>query len=121
MHKSSTKIGHMKKYGKVPPPPEWISPDDEREMYFWRLQHPDTAIYEVLPESESRVMRGNYGFDDFSYESSVKDHQLILGDVWNTATEKNASKGECTNTEIGIKYEYDLSGKWLHVISTALT
>jgi len=108
MYSKNTKPGHMKKYGRVPPLPEWISPDDEREIYFWELQHPDSAIYEVVPQGSNRRSGGGH---DFRYETRVEDQELTLGEVWNVKERQNASQGECTNLEMGIQYQYDLGGK----------
>src|SRR5262245_24536518 len=54
MSSNETEPGRMSKYGIVPPLPEWIEPDDEREVYFWGLEHPDCAIYNVVPQQRVR-------------------------------------------------------------------
>jgi hypothetical protein len=115
---NSSTPGHVMKYGTVPPLPEWIRPDDEREIYFWKLQHPDSAIYEVVPQQHKPLSQHPLSFPDFSYLTRVQDQELTLGQVWNVETlesRRNASNGECDNEEIGIKYEYDLGGKLLFV------
>jgi hypothetical protein len=116
MANKKTKPGHMKKYGIVPPLPEWIEPDDEREIYFWKLQHPDCAIYEVIPQQRKRPSGNGGGFEDYRSLTRVQDQELTLGQVWNAEKQRNASDGECANEEIGIKYEYDLGGEPLFVI-----
>ena len=111
MDSNESKPGHMSKYGIVAPLPEWIDPDDEREVYFWGLEHPDCALYEVVPQQRERPSRRSGGFKDCGYLTKVQDQELTLGQVWSVGGRHNASHGECANKEIGIKYEYDLSGE----------
>ncbi|KAI0349465.1 hypothetical protein OH77DRAFT_1525620 [Trametes cingulata] len=41
-----------------------------------------------------------------------KDGDVTLGDVWSLKRRHNISKGQCSNREIAIKFEYDLGASW---------
>ncbi|KAI0372203.1 hypothetical protein BV20DRAFT_940546 [Pilatotrama ljubarskyi] len=41
-----------------------------------------------------------------------KDGDVTLGDVWSLKRKHNISKGQCSNREIAIRFEYDLGASW---------
>ncbi|KAJ7482999.1 hypothetical protein B0H11DRAFT_2021759 [Mycena galericulata] len=112
MYSGNYKAGHIKKYGKHAPLPDT---DDEQMIQYYELtRRTDIAEYEVVMKGESTRVRGYNSFGDFSdnAEVRVEDQDICLSQVWNEKLRRNASKGACSNKEIGVIYEYDLGASW---------
>lgn len=116
MYKSAGRLGCIKSYGQAPPyPDDWRIQDmrpevQEMEDYIWQRQNGDAAIYEVVAigknSGKHKDSRGM--FSDYSWHYKVEDNELSLADVWNIEEDKNVSKGEFSNENVGIIYEYEI-------------
>jgi Plasmid pRiA4b ORF-3-like protein len=110
--------GHMKRYGCPPIPPDDMISQGlgyEADMRSWNLTLANAAYYEVVPGSEvpshstnERNQASERPTSGFNYVERVADQELTLGKVWDPTKERNMSKGQLANTEIGVIYEYDL-------------
>lgn len=94
---NKAKAGDMKKYGRVPPPNPTLPAE------FPMFVRADQPIFSL---------RKRFG-RELGYSTVKEDSDLTLSEVWCHDEEKNTSEGECTNQEIGVKYEYDLGGEHL--------
>jgi hypothetical protein len=116
MYKSANRKGCIKSYGQAPPmPEEWIIPNlspelQESERYWWNVRNAEAAIYEVVAvgKNQGKYKDSRGCFSDYSWHYKAEDPELTLGDVWNLDEEKNVSKGEYSNRNIGLIYEYEL-------------
>ncbi|KAG2145844.1 hypothetical protein DEU56DRAFT_788438 [Suillus clintonianus] len=106
--------GTMKRWGRMPTLGEYLAGEEEQpgDRISWKFERDDNPIYHV----DERGVRPDYGFGK-EYAKSVKDSHLKLGEIWTVDFEKNASRGESPNDEIGIIYEYDLGDSWTVHIS----
>ncbi|TCD65101.1 hypothetical protein EIP91_003075 [Steccherinum ochraceum] len=124
-------VGHVKMYSgnykkgdikscERPAPPE---PDMHEDPHGWMAW---SADYEMIRrEPYVRVKPRREGFErkteshtswngDRQIEMSEErdDADMTLGEVWHRKKRLNVTKGSCSNSEIGIKFEYDLSASW---------
>lgn len=111
-----SKAWHMKRFGHPPSPPEWLlndASDPARETYFWNLKHENAAFYrvEAMTRRRRRAKADNFG-EGGDYRKRVEDQELTLAMVWDPVKNRNLTRGECENTELGIQYEYNFCADW---------
>ncbi|KAG5650104.1 hypothetical protein H0H81_000745 [Sphagnurus paluster] len=112
------KAWHMKRFGHPPSPPEWLlndASDAARETYFWNLKHENAAFYrvEAMTTRRRRAKADNFG-EGGDYRKRIEDQELTLAMVWDPVKNRNLTRGECENTELGIQYEYDFCGGFVY-------
>jgi hypothetical protein len=86
-------------------------PHYETELRFWNLTNSDAAYYDVVAQGCNHSEERNSWGAGSRCRERVEDQELTLEMLWNPTKERNLSKGQCKNTEIGIIYQYDFGGE----------
>lgn len=123
MYKSANRKGSIKSYGQARAFPEGRFIPNLREamqdqaLNWWNISNGETAIYEVVAAGKNQGAHQDSGvyFSD-SWQYKVEDQELTLDDVWTLNEGSNVSKGEYSNRNIGLIYEYELEGESPDVI-----
>ena len=125
---SPGRTGEVKKhrYWKTPPEPNCREERDEwRDWYFkYGMFYREPAMrvvktvrydqWEIGPRREDEPVNPNNPLEALWDELVVpkkRDEDVRLADLWAPKNRDNMTGGECENTEIAIKFEYDLGGK----------
>ena len=125
---SPGRTGEVKKhhYWKTPPEPNYKEERDEWRDWFFKYgmfyREPAMRVvrtvrydpWEVGPRGEDEPVNPNNPVGalwDSLVVPKKRDEDVRLGDLWAPRNRDNMTGGECRNTEIAIKFEYDLGGE----------
>ncbi|TFY69545.1 hypothetical protein EVJ58_g347 [Rhodofomes roseus] len=105
-----TRPGEIKKV--VRPVPERPEANDPEAFWQWSLalRAQSDPIMRIIPWSACTERAR--GFDVEELTQVLESHAVSIGDIWNQIMMDNASKGECRNDEIAIKFVYDFGDEW---------
>lgn len=119
LYSANWRRGEIKKHRSIRVP-EQPHRDDVEEYREWVCTYAKFSHDPTLKVTPGGLRRPrpppdpNDDWDVFFSKMQVpvkKDAEVTLGDVWAAKSRNNVSKGACSNLEIGIMFEYDLSCK----------